>query len=101
MLAFEGPSQMLYSHSSGSRHAFQVITAHAGAREYACAAAELMTRKLLKCLKKIIFQAITPDGRVDIRGDSGHRELTGVKEDEANGAWPASLRLAASRARDQ
>eukprot|EP00959_Pyramimonas_sp_CCMP1952_P425160 8905456-Pyramimonas_sp.AAC.1 len=42
-------------------------------------------RKLQACPKKIVYQAMTPTGEVDLHGDSGYRRLNGDTEGEVEG----------------
>eukprot|EP00959_Pyramimonas_sp_CCMP1952_P016586 351721-Pyramimonas_sp.AAC.1 len=44
-----------------------------------------ITRKFLESQKKIIFQAMTPDGRVGLHSDTGYSKLTGEEDDETKG----------------
>ena len=44
-----------------------------------------ITRKLLQCPKKIVYQNMTPDGTIDLHSDSGYRKLTSEEDDETKG----------------
>eukprot|EP00959_Pyramimonas_sp_CCMP1952_P421144 8822345-Pyramimonas_sp.AAC.1 len=44
-----------------------------------------MTRKLQAYPKKIVYQAVTPTGEVDLRSDSGYRRPSGDADDEVKG----------------
>eukprot|EP00959_Pyramimonas_sp_CCMP1952_P382920 8023622-Pyramimonas_sp.AAC.1 len=41
-----------------------------------------ITRELQACPKKIVYQAMTPTGEVDLYSDSGRRRLIGDADDE-------------------
>eukprot|EP00959_Pyramimonas_sp_CCMP1952_P098465 2058504-Pyramimonas_sp.AAC.1 len=44
-----------------------------------------ITRDLQVCPKKIVYQAMTPTGEVDLRSGSGYRLLNGDADDGVNG----------------
>eukprot|EP00959_Pyramimonas_sp_CCMP1952_P242661 5072050-Pyramimonas_sp.AAC.1 len=44
-----------------------------------------ITRKLQACPKKIVYQAMTPIGKVDLHIDSGYRRLSGGADDDVKG----------------
>eukprot|EP00959_Pyramimonas_sp_CCMP1952_P040174 839906-Pyramimonas_sp.AAC.1 len=44
-----------------------------------------ITRKQQACPEKIVYQAMTPTGEVDLRSDSGYRRLSGDADDDAKG----------------
>eukprot|EP00959_Pyramimonas_sp_CCMP1952_P376735 7890555-Pyramimonas_sp.AAC.1 len=44
-----------------------------------------IARKLQACPKKIVYQAMTPTGEVNLHSDSGFRRLSGDAGDDVNG----------------